>query len=255
MVWKRLGGCAVWTVVVLLATLSAGCALRGRAWQEQGGEAAKPEHEGPSRHRSARSWTPLQLSWTHDLQMFCKDRAVHGLRLSLITADNRAVWGADFGLGLVSSLGAGGLAVAGLVNSSAGPFYGLQVAGVFNYNDGGRRGKPTDCPTLGVQLAILGNKARLVGGWQIGGINFAERVYGQQLGLGSATIDFYGIQSSCFVNMASSGHGLQLAAYNCVGDLTGVQLGLVNQASHGFQIGLININENGFLPVFPFFNF
>ena len=34
-----------------------------------------------------------------------------------------------------------------------------------------------------------------------------------------------------------------------------VQLGVVNSCHNGVQIGLLNFNENGFLPVFPLFNF
>lgn len=34
-----------------------------------------------------------------------------------------------------------------------------------------------------------------------------------------------------------------------------VQLGLFNSCRSGVQIGLLNFNENGFLPVFPLFNF
>ena len=34
-----------------------------------------------------------------------------------------------------------------------------------------------------------------------------------------------------------------------------VQLGLFNSCHNGVQIGLLNFNENGFLPVFPLFNF
>jgi len=34
-----------------------------------------------------------------------------------------------------------------------------------------------------------------------------------------------------------------------------VQLGVVNSCHNGVQLGLLNFNENGFLPVFPLFNF
>ena len=34
-----------------------------------------------------------------------------------------------------------------------------------------------------------------------------------------------------------------------------VQLGVVNSCHSGVQIGLLNLNENGFLPIFPFFNY
>ena len=49
-------------------------------------------------------------------------------------------------------------------------------------------------------------------------------------------------------NSASSSH---------VSDSSTVQLGFVNvtQRIKGVQIGFLNVASNGFLPVFPFFNF
>ena len=42
---------------------------------------------------------------------------------------------------------------------------------------------------------------------------------------------------------------------NEAGSQSVVQLGVVNSSHNGVQIGLLNFNENGFLPVFPLFNF
>jgi hypothetical protein len=66
-------------------------------------------------------------------------------------------------------------------------------------------------------------------------------------GLGQATINYH------------KGHskGAQLGMINLANKLEGAQWGLFNKSKNlnGFQIGLINVAPNGFLPVFPFFNF
>ena len=51
--------------------------------------------------------------------------------------------------------------------------------------------------------------------------------------------------------------GFQVGAFNHTSDGNPVQIGLFNTTSKGspFQIGLLNYNPNGFLPVFPFFNY
>ena len=51
--------------------------------------------------------------------------------------------------------------------------------------------------------------------------------------------------------------GFQVGAFNHTSDGNPVQIGLFNTTSKGsqFQIGLLNYNRNGFLPVFPFFNY
>jgi hypothetical protein len=59
-----------------------------------------------------------------------------------------------------------------------------------------------------------------------------------------------------FVNIADGTTLVDIGALNFAKTST-AQLGFVNIATEikGFQLGFINIAENGFLPVFPFFNF
>lgn len=239
----------------LLPLLILGCAAcqglwQDKATQERTGETGPVAPPGPQV-----LWTPVQLSWSHDAQIFSKDRSVYGLRLSALSADNRNVRGIDLGLGITGANRTAGLA-ASLIMNSTGELYGLQIAGLVNYNEGGPKGSDAkDYPTIGAQISLVGNKARLVGGLQVAGINFCEVLYGLQFGLGSGSARFYGLQTSLLGNMSQTGTGIQLAAYNYVEDLDGVQIGLVNSARSGFQIGLLNFNEQGFLPVFPFINF
>jgi hypothetical protein len=59
-----------------------------------------------------------------------------------------------------------------------------------------------------------------------------------------------------FVNIASGNTLVDIGAVN-VADETKAQLGFVNVAKKikGLQLGFINVADNGFLKVFPFFNF
>lgn len=51
-------------------------------------------------------------------------------------------------------------------------------------------------------------------------------------------------------------HGLDLGGLNAAEE-SSLQIGFVDVAARitGLQIGFINVADNGFLPVFPFFNF
>ena len=59
-----------------------------------------------------------------------------------------------------------------------------------------------------------------------------------------------------FVNIADGGTLFDLGGVNVSGR-SGVQVGFINVTKEirGFQFGFINVARNGFLPVFPIFNF
>jgi hypothetical protein len=59
-----------------------------------------------------------------------------------------------------------------------------------------------------------------------------------------------------FVNLADGHTMLDIGGLN-LSDSSTAQLGFINitKKIEGFQLGFINIAQNGFLPVFPFFNF
>ena len=109
-------------------------------------------------------------------------------------------------------------------------------------------------------------------GLNIGLINFADEVVGVDFGLfGSVSKNVYGIKgalisngetlSGCefgIANLENKASGFQLGIYNQASKLIDAfQLGLVNRAytGNGLQIGGVNIMENGFLGIFPVFNF
>lgn len=100
--------------------------------------------------------------------------------------------------------------------------------------------------TEGASLALCGNNVQKMEGFQFAlfGFNYARSIEGVQIG---------------FVNMPRSQHdefALQWGFYNQSGE-NGVQVGFLNNAQNNatFQLGLININKNGLLPIMIFVNF
>jgi hypothetical protein len=98
----------------------------------------------------------------------------------------------------------------------------------------------------GASLALCGNKGKEVSGLQFAlfGFNYAKSLYGAQL---------------AFVNIQKGQHddaALQIGAYNQAAK-NGIQIGFINNGQNNatFQLGLININKNGLLPVMIFVNF
>jgi hypothetical protein len=113
-----------------------------------------------------------------------------------------------------------GLDVAAVAGQATGNFRGLQLGPVIQVEE--------DC--TGAQIAILGNS-----------------VEGTLRGVQFAGLSAY----------ASEGGGVQIAGGLArATTLTGFQLGLMTYADEmkGLQIGLLNFNESGFLPIFPLFN-
>jgi hypothetical protein len=111
------------------------------------------------------------------------------------------------------------------------------------------------------------------------GLNFGLCTYGHNdnkiIGLDFApllceTDNVIGAQIS-LVNVGKNGEGFGLGVGNIADNFTGFHIGIWNHAndsklvqfgfyndaqnSHGFQIGFMNLMDDGFLPVFPFFNF
>ena len=123
----------------------------------------------------------------------------------------------------------------------------------------------------GVQIGLLGilegadgNRSEL-SGVQMNLVNVSETLLGFQTGLFNKSGRLNGMQSG-FVNLAYQGLQFGLVnVFNSKQKFKGVdysqtdariQVGIYNHSSNSaFQIGAINYNKNGFLPVFIFFNF
>lgn len=199
-----------------------------------------------------KGWTPIQLAFTTDAQLFDTDHAVHGLRLSAISAKNRRVDGIDLGLGKSYSGGGVGIALSLVWTALWDDFYGIQIAGGINTALGVKGSNAEDLN--GFQVAILANKATVLNGAQFASVNVAFHSHGIQAGLGNAANHVYGLQTGIWnISMATS--GVQLGVINTGGKTQGFQLGLFNSTESGLQVGLINHNDHGFLPWFPLVNF
>ena len=123
----------------------------------------------------------------------------------------------------------------------------------------------------GVQIGVFGmleetdEKCSELAGVQMNLVNVAETMFGFQSGLYNQSGRLNGMQFGT-VNLADQ--GLQLGFVNifnsrqkfkgvdCSQTDARIQVGLYNHSSNSaFQIGAINYNKNGFLPVFILFNF
>lgn len=100
--------------------------------------------------------------------------------------------------------------------------------------------------TEGASLALCGNNVQDMEGFQFAliGFNYAKALEGVQLSF----INMFRRQSGDFA--------LQWGFYNQAGE-NGIQVGFINNGKNNatFQLGLININKNGLLPVMIFVNF
>ena len=82
-------------------------------------------------------------------------------------------------------------------------------------------------------------------------------VYGLEASVLGSLSDFVdGVQTSLVVTKGKEVNGLQFSIVNMVERLCGLQLGVLNIADDAtVQIGILNFNENGILPVLPVINF
>jgi hypothetical protein len=148
-----------------------------------------------------------------------RDPDVNGVRLAIFHGKNQSVRGVDFGLLSLSETSR----LSGL---------GL-VLGV---------GKVTGTMSGGVAISLVnvhtGNDT---------GLNAA---FVNRINSGERAVDVG------FVNIADGATMVDLGGLN-VSNRSTVQLGFVNVTKQitGFQFGFLNFAENGFLPVFPIFNF
>ncbi|MCF7792008.1 MAG: hypothetical protein K9M56_08425 [Victivallales bacterium] len=125
----------------------------------------------------------------------------------------------------------------------------------------------------GHQLSPIVNANRIIYGFQSGLINMSsKRAFGLQLattninggdgaGLQVSAINFSrgfygGLQASAANITGGPVYGLQIGAVNTAESVQGLQIGIFNLAKKsGFQLGVLNIISNGWLPFFPIINF
>jgi hypothetical protein len=113
----------------------------------------------------------------------------------------------------------------------------------------------------GFRFSLIYGSNAFVNGFDLGLVNMVHgEVTGVQWGLVSIVKgEVRGWQANWAVSIAdASVTGVQMGLYNQARHVKGLQLGLVNNmvTMEGIQIGLVNIiQRGGMLPVFPFFNF
>jgi len=146
------------------------------------------------------------------------DPNVDGFRVSVLHGENQSVRGLDLGLLSVSETSdlSGFGAVLGM-NRISGEMNGVSGS-LVNVHSGSDRG---------VNAAFVNRIHSLEEGVNIGFVNIADDF---------TRVDLGGLN-------VSDESTVQLGFVNVTGTITGVQIGFLNAA------------ENGFLPVFPFFNF
>jgi len=203
--------------------------------------------------------TPISIGLASVLKLPPFDRDVWGIKLNVPHSRQLNVYGVDAGLigcntGTMAGIQANafdwvdgdacGLQVGVVGNYVSGGVYGLQVGGLLSYNLG---------DTYGVQISTL-NFDGVFRGLEIGALNWNYAgTDGVQIGVVNAekhdmTGASFGALNYCHGNL----EGGQIGVINLVnGPSHGFQLGLVNAAQNlcGVQIGLVNVNVFGRLPI------
>ncbi len=107
----------------------------------------------------------------------------------------------------------------------------------------------------GVQIF---HKETKVYGWRLSLLyGTQKKVYGLDTGLFSDAYALKGLQAGLGNQVLGEMRGIQLGLANGADHGKGLQLGVLNRAKSmkGLQLGVLNFNDEGFLPVFPLFNF
>jgi hypothetical protein len=147
------------------------------------------------------------------------DPVVNGMRFSLLRGKNQSMSGLDLGLLSMSETSKmSGLAFVAGVHKVTGEMSSGVAFSLMNYHTG------TDTGVNGAFINLLNDTS---GAFNLGFVTIAE---------GATLVDLGGI------NMSKS---------------STAQIGFLNitQQIKSFQFGFLNMAENGFLPMFPIFNF
>jgi len=147
------------------------------------------------------------------------DPNVKGVRLSFLHGENQSVRGLDFGiLSLSETSRASGVAFIGGVHYVKQEMSSGVAVSLVNYHTG------RDSGMNGGFINILNDTSRA---FNLGFVTYAE---------GATMVDLGGIN----ISRSST-----------------VQIGFLNMTDRlkSFQFGFLNMAENGFLPIFPVFNF
>lgn len=221
--------------------------VQQQAEDHEEGDQTRPDVLSPTR---ARDTAPLQLSLDRHIQLIDLERSISGLRFGLLVSENRTVDGFDLNLGGGTSHGGNGIQISLVGNGVHNHYNGIQLAGLTNWMHG-------HVDTAGFQGALLLNRQPYgqAAGLKTAFMNQHGTQIGAQIGVFNGANDSRGVQVGMLNLAGVTNRGLQIAVGNWTEANPGVQIGIANRAKGGLQIGLLNFNVNGFLPVFPIFNF
>ena len=109
----------------------------------------------------------------------------------------------------------------------------------------------------GLQFATLASAAKYVEGFQFAALTcISKKLDGFQLSVVNVIKDLYGVQLGAYNVVTNDANGAQIGAFNVAGAADGTQVGVINIATKcGFQVGLINVIEDGWLPFCILFNY
>ena len=138
--------------------------------------------------------------------------------------------------GVLLALPATASASSGWIDASVTPFQlGVSPPGQQLFDE--------ETDVYGLRLNLLYGTNQNVAGFDLGLFSDAYALTGLQVGGGNQVKGkLYGVQLG-FANSADKGAGLQIGVMNRT------------HSMKGLQIGILNWNDEGFLPVFPLFNF
>jgi hypothetical protein len=190
------------------------------------------------------AWSPFEFGIFTPVQIFDEETNICFLRISAFYTQSKDVYGFDFGV----------------VNESTDNM-GLQIAAVNICHDS----------QIGLGIGVINFSRKSIYGCQIGAYNKSGsgKVLDEYDHAGGAQIGWTNISKSIFSGVQIGVANLSTAAFH------GLQLGFVNsdrdhnsfdkvlthkdKTDHKkdvcVQIGFLNFNEDGFLPIFPIINF
>lgn len=179
---------------------------------------------------------PIQFSVWPGVRNWPSVRHVDGIRLGVPYAGNE-VGNYLYGLDLA-------------IISQSNAVYGLQLAAVTKSQN-----------VNGLQLAWANIFGKENNGVQLAFFNMNENSVSCQFGVGNINNrNDTGVQVGVFNVQGTNAKGAQVGGLNTSVNFIGCQLGVINvigekENTNAFQLGVINYLENGFLPIFPLFNF
>jgi hypothetical protein len=172
--------------------------------------------------------SPIGVAIIEPIQFPPRSFSIMGARVGALWGHHHKVYGVDLG---------------GIGNRTFQEMAGVQVAGIFNANNG-------TTTAVGLQAAGVGNwninKARVVG-VQLAGLLNNNRAESFALGA---------VVAAANLTAHTKIIGIEAGVYNHAREVYGFQVGLINKTDdlHGFQIGLLNYFNKGLFAVSPILN-